>query len=179
MEDREQVSTGTRELYAVPDIALIDQTGGAFNTRQLHGHPWIADFIFTSCGNVCPIMTAKMVELQKNTPAAVHLVSFTVDPKNDTPAILTEYGKSFHADFGRWHFLTGTAIQTADAAYQMKISVKPASAESAIMHSEKFLLVNGAGSVVGVYDGTNAGEVKRLETDATKLVQADAVGTAK
>jgi protein SCO1/2 len=179
MEDREQASNGTRELYATPAIELIDQTGNIFNTRQLHGHPWIADFIFTSCGSVCPIMTAKMVELQKNTPEAVHLVSFTVDPKDDTPVVLTEYGKSFHADFARWHFLTGTVVQMADAAYQMKVSVKPASADLAIMHSEKFLLVDPEGSVIGIYNGTNADEVKRLTTDAARLAQLAAVGMAK
>jgi protein SCO1/2 len=179
MQELDRAQSGTSELFAAPPIALMDENGKPFNTAELHGHPWIADFVFTSCGSVCPIMTAKMVELQKNTPEAVHLVSFTVDPKNDTPVILTEYGKSFHADFARWHFLTGTVVQMADAAYQMKVSVKPASADSAIMHSEKFLLVDPEGSVVGIYNGTNADEVKRLTTDAARLAQLAAVGMAK
>ena len=172
LQQREEAARGTQPLYPAPALGLTDQTGKPFNTSQLHGHPWVADFIFTSCGSVCPTMTAKMVELQKNTPADIHLVSFTVDPATDTPAVLKTYGESFHADFGRWHFLTGSNVDMANAAYQMKISVKPASEGNAIMHSEKFLLVNAGGNVVGVYDGTSSEDVKRLEADATKLVAA-------
>jgi protein SCO1/2 len=172
LEQRDEPPRGTGVLYPAPPLALTDQTGQPFNTAQLRGHPWVADFIFTSCGSICPTMTAKMVEIQKTTPADVHLVSFTVDPATDTPAILKTYGESFHADFGRWHFLTGTNAQMADAAYKMKISVKPASPDNAIMHSEKFLLVDAEGNVVGVYDGTSNEDVKRLTADATKLAGA-------
>ena len=172
MQQREEAARGTQPLFAAPALALTDESGKPFNTSQLRGHPWVADFIFTSCGSVCPTMTAKMVELQKTTPAEVHLVSFTVDPATDTPAILKTYGESFHADFGRWHFLTGSNVEMANAAYGMKISVKPASEGNAIMHSEKFLLVDAKGDVVGVYDGTSNEDVKRLASDATKLAAA-------
>ena len=170
LDQREAAVRGTQPLYPAPPLALTDETGKPFNTSELRGHPWVADFIFTSCGSVCPTMTAKMVEIQKTTPTDVHLVSFTVDPATDTPAILKTYGESFHADFARWHFLTGSNAQMADAAYKMKISVKPASPDNAIMHSEKFLLVDAEGNVVGVYDGTSSDDVKRLEADATKLI---------
>lgn len=172
MQHREEQGRGTQPLFPAPPLALKDQSGKAFNTSELRGRPWVADFIFTSCGNVCPIMTSKMVELQNATPADVNFVSFTVDPETDTPEVLKKYGDSVHADFARWHFLTGSVQQMADAAYQMKISVKPAGEGSSIMHSEKFLLVDAAGNVVGVYDGTNNDDVKRLTTDATKLAQS-------
>jgi len=172
MQQREETNRGTEPLYPAPVLALTDQTGKAFNTSQLRGRPWVADFIFTTCGSVCPMMTAKMVEIQKNTPGDVQLVSFTVDPETDTPGVLKKYGESVHADFDRWHFLTGSVQQMADAAYQMKISVKPASEGSRIMHSEKFLLVDSGGNVVGVYDGTSNEDVKRLAADAAKLVEA-------
>jgi len=164
---------GVQELYPAPNLTLTDQTGKPFATADLHGRPWIADFIFTTCGSVCPKMSAQMAQLQAHTPPGVHLVSFTVDPANDTPPVLKNYGESFHADFARWHFLTGSQQQMSDAAYAMKISVKPAAPDSPIMHSEKFLLVNPAGSVVGVYDGTSADDVKRLAADAAKLLPAD------
>jgi protein SCO1/2 len=119
-----------------------------------------------------------MAELQKLTPADVHLISFTVDPATDTPSVLKKYGESYHADFSRWHFLTGSIAQMADAAYEMKISLQPASSASPIMHSEKFLLIDGEGNVVGIYDGTNGDEVKRLAADATKLVEQKPAGKA-
>jgi len=83
MQQRDQAINGTQPLYAAPALALTDQTGKAFNTSELRGHPWVADFIFTSCSSVCPMMTAKMVEVQRLTPVGVHLVSFTVDPATD------------------------------------------------------------------------------------------------
>lgn len=163
------VVQGQTELFAAPEIKLIDQEGEPFSTAQLQGHPWVADFIFTSCGNVCPIMSARLLEVQQKTAKDVNLVSFTVDPQTDTATVLKDYGQRLHADFSRWHFLTGSERQMEDAAYKMKISVKPADGSSPIMHSNKFLLINPAGKVVGVYDGTNAGEVKRLIADAGKL----------
>ena len=158
-----------QELFEVPEIRLTDEGSQSFSTAQLHGKPWIADFIFTSCGNICPMMSAKMAQIQNQTPASVNLVSFSVDPEHDTPAVLKAYGQNLHADFDRWHFLTGTRAQMADAAYQMKISVKQADASSPIMHSDKFLLVNPDGKVVGIYNGTDEADVKRLIADATKL----------
>ena len=172
LQEREEAARGTQPLFPAPELALTDQWGKPFNTSQLRGHPWIADFIFTSCGSVCPMMTSKMVEIQKSTPAGVHLVSFTVDPTTDTPAVLTKYGETYHADFNRWHFLTGDNTQMSDAASKMRISVKPASGTHPIMHSEKFLLVDAQGNVVGVYDGTSSDDVKRLAADATMLVES-------
>ena len=94
-----ETSSASNELFAVPDIRLTDQDGKPFSTDQLHGHPWIADFIFTSCPGSCPIMTHQMTELQKKTPGDVDFVSFTVDPEHDTPAILREYGQVFTPTF--------------------------------------------------------------------------------
>jgi protein SCO1/2 len=160
---------GHEGLFTVPEIKLTDQEGQPFSTAVLRGRPWIADFIFTSCGNICPIMSAKMAEIQNHTPIPINLVSFTVDPEHDTPGVLRSYGQHLQADFLRWHFLTGTRAEMADAAYQMKISVKAADASAPIMHSDKFLLVDGDGKVVGIYNGTNDQDVKRLMADATKL----------
>lgn len=165
----ERISQSGRELFAAPELKLTDQDGRPFSTAQLRGRPWIADFIFTTCGSLCPIMSHQMAELQKQTPGEVGLVSFTVDPEKDSPPVLKAYGEALHADFGRWHFLTGTPRQMADAEYAMKISVEPATANAQIVHSNKFLLVNGDGKVVGVYDGTDAGDVKRLAADASHL----------
>jgi cytochrome oxidase Cu insertion factor (SCO1/SenC/PrrC family) len=159
-----------KQLFKTPVLTLTDQEGKPFSTSQLHGRVWVADFIFTSCAGSCPVMSHEMAELQKKTPADLHLVSFTVDPQTDTAAILKEYGQGLHADFARWHFLTGTEKQMADAAYGMKISVQPANGEFALTHSEKFLLVDRSGYVVGIYDGTNHDDVARLAADATRLV---------
>jgi len=166
---QQQSATDVKELFAVPDIRLTDQDGKPFSTEQLRGRPWIADFIFTSCAGSCPIMTHQMTELQKKTPIDVNLVSFTVDPEHDTPPILRAYGEGNHADFSRWHFLTGTKKDMGDAAYAMKISVHPADKDFALSHSDRFLLVNQTGHVVGAYEGISSEDVARLAADAAKL----------
>jgi protein SCO1/2 len=157
------------ELYQTATLTLTDQDGKSFSTDSLRGHVWVADFIFTSCPGSCPMMSHQMAELQKNTPADVGFVSFTVDPKIDTPAVLKEYGQNLHADFSRWHFLTGTDQQMKDAALGMKIAVQPAQGKFALAHSDRFLLVDATGHVVGIFDGTKPDDVSRLIAEATKL----------
>lgn len=161
-----------KQLFSVPELLLTDQEGRSFSTARLRGHAWIADFIFTSCAGSCPVMSHAMADLQTQTPGGVNLVSFTVDPKADTPAILKEYGQGLHADFSRWHFLTGTEKQMADAAYKMKISVQPADGQFALTHSDRFLLVDQTGHVVGTYDGTSHDDVARLAADAARLANS-------
>lgn len=166
------------QLFAAPALTLTDQDGKPFSTVTLHGHVWVADFIFTSCGGSCPIMSHEMAGIQKNTPTTVDFVSFTVDPKTDTPPILKEYAQSLHADFHRWHFLTGNEQQMADAAFAMKIAVRPADGQFALTHSDRFLLIDPTGHVVGIYDGTNHAEVAKLAADATKLASAGGGGAS-
>lgn len=169
-----QPQAAPRQLFKAPGLTLTDQEGKPFSTSQLQGRVWVADFIFTSCAGSCPIMSHEMTELQKKTPVDVNFVSFTVDPKTDTAPILKEYGQGLHADFARWHFLTGTEKQMGDAAVGMKISVVPANGEYALTHSDRFLLVDRAGYVVGIYDGTNHDDVARLAADATRLAASGA-----
>lgn len=163
-----QASTSP-QLYQTATLTLTDQDGRSFSTDSLRGHVWVADFIFTSCPGSCPLMSHEMAELQKNTPPRVEFVSFTVDPKIDTPNVLKQYGQNLLADFSRWHFLTGTEQQMKDAALGMKIAVQPAQGKFALAHSDRFLLVDGSGHVVGIFDGTKPDDVSRLAAEATRL----------
>lgn len=162
-------SSPPAQLYSTPVLTLTDQDGKPFSTDALHGHVWVADFIFTSCGGSCPIMSHQMADLQKKTPEQVDFVSFTVDPKTDTPDVLKEYAQGLHADPVRWHFLTGTEQQMKGAALGMKIAVQPADGQFALSHSDRFLLVDSTGHVVGIFDGTKSEDVARLASEATRL----------
>jgi cytochrome oxidase Cu insertion factor (SCO1/SenC/PrrC family) len=94
---------------AVPDFALIDQRGRPVRRADLEGKVWIASFIFTNCPDECPLMTAEMARLQSDLAHIddLRLVSISVDPDRDTPAVLSQYAERFNADSGRWFFLTG------------------------------------------------------------------------
>ena len=98
---REELAT----FNTVPAFTLTDQAGEEFRSdAALKGKVWIADFIFTTCTGPCPRMSSQMKRVQtelKDLPG-VELVSFTVDPDNDTPSALAEYAKRFAADTSRW-----------------------------------------------------------------------------
>ncbi|MDQ6940295.1 MAG: SCO family protein, partial [Verrucomicrobiota bacterium] len=79
-------------LGTIPEFRLTNQNGQPFGSADLKGKIWVADFIFTSCPGPCPIISSRMAEMQKPLEKSdVHLVSFTVDPQNDTPKVLHEY----------------------------------------------------------------------------------------
>jgi protein SCO1/2 len=94
---------------AVPDFTLIDQNGQPVGKSDLDGKVWIAGFLFTNCPDECPLLTAEMARLQSDTAhiADLRLVSISVDPDRDTPAVLSQYAERFNANPGRWLFLTG------------------------------------------------------------------------
>src|SRR3954464_1051986 len=95
-------SQGLQILADVPHFELVDQNGKAVTLETLAGKPWIADFVFTHCAGPCPMVTAKMGQLQAQTPpGGGRLVSFSVDPERDTPAVLKEYAAEFKADESR------------------------------------------------------------------------------
>jgi cytochrome oxidase Cu insertion factor (SCO1/SenC/PrrC family) len=93
----------------LPDFALTDQRGRPVHRADLQGNVWVASFMYTGCADECPVMTAEMARLQSDLAAIpdVRLVSISVDPDRDTPAILSQYAARFDADPDRWLFLTG------------------------------------------------------------------------
>ncbi len=158
--------------YNVGAFSLVDENGKPFTEQDLRGRPYVADIIFTTCAGTCPIMSSKLAEVQKLTPAGVQLVSFTVNPEFDTPAVLKEYAHRYHADESRWHFLTGSPQQMQDAAKKtLKLPASPPEAQNPIGHSDRLLLIDGAGNVRGIYDGRDDETVKRLAADASSLAR--------
>ncbi|HEX7117603.1 MAG TPA: SCO family protein [Longimicrobiales bacterium] len=101
-------------LWDAPEFALTDQAGGTLSRTDLLGTVWLASFVYTNCPDFCPLVTRRMAEIRDDLAADgvlgshVRLVSITVDPARDTPAVLREYAAGFGADDpARWAFLTG------------------------------------------------------------------------
>jgi protein SCO1/2 len=101
-----------------PDFALTAATGERIALADLRGKVLAVTFIFTSCSDTCPLLTAKMAEVQRRLGAdfgaRVGFVSVTVDPANDTPERLREYAGRFGADVPGWSFATGSPAQIED-----------------------------------------------------------------
>jgi protein SCO1/2 len=158
-------------LFPAAQFNLVDQDGKAFSSRDLHGRPWGAAFIFTHCGSSCPIMTGAMASLQKKLPPEVMLVSFSVDPESDTPPVLKQYAAMYHADQSRWRFLTGPKDAIMAVITDMKTPFQAPGDNSPIQHSENLLLVDADGQIRGVYLSTDPEEMKRFVIDAAALTK--------
>ncbi|WP_342377547.1 SCO family protein [Myxococcus stipitatus] len=170
------------QLGALPDFAFTRQDGQTFGSAQLRGHPFIANFIFTRCPTVCPAFTRKMAHVQQSTESHgtnLQLVSFSVDPKYDTPERLAEYGKLHGANFTRWSFLTGDYDILKDTIVQgFKVSMgrEPGAAEDdllSIFHGTHFVLVDSKGQIRGYYDSADSESTDRLLRDVKRLVREE------
>ena len=167
----------------LPAFALTDAAGDRVTLADLRDTVWIADFIFTRCGGQCLDMTSRMRDLQQALDAdpEVRLVSFSVDPEYDTPAVLTSYAQRHGADEQRWLFLTGARADVYRLANEgFHLGAAEASEEQVaegadlFFHSVKFVLVDGAGQIRGYYTATDSGALHRLLADVRRLARARA-----
>lgn len=158
-------------IATLPDFVLTERSGALVTRAELAGSPWIADFIFTRCRVYCPRLTERMKELggRLGEGSDVLLVSITVDPEHDTPAVLTEYanahGLSHRAD---WLFLTGPrpAIwELVRRGFLLPVEETPANPDMPILHSNRFVLVDGEGRMRGAYDAFEPDALDRLLAD--------------
>lgn len=108
-----ELKTERRELrVGINDFKLIDQNAKAFEFKNLSGNVVVVSFSYTSCSDVCPLITAAARQVQEGLSAverkSVHLLTITTDPEIDSPKILTAYAKRYGAEFSNWSFLTGS-----------------------------------------------------------------------
>jgi enediyne biosynthesis protein E4 len=162
-------------LYgSVPDFSLTERGGKILSLSDLRNAIWIADFIYTNCTDTCPMQTAAMAQLQDQLPNQIDLklVSFSVDPERDTPAVLSEYAARYKADARRWLFLTGDKKQVAHLVQDgFRLSAVPADdASGAVLHSTRFVLVDRQSRIRGYYDSRDREALQRLKNDVAKLL---------
>lgn len=166
------------EMLPIGEFALTDQDGRAFGSAELRGKVWVADFIFTSCPDICPVMSTQMANLHRRiADADVRFVSITVDPERDTPEVLREYAARFRAD-SRWRFLTGEAAvvrRTIEQGFRLPVGDREARPGGGydILHGSRFALVDRRGILRGLYE-TDAEGLERLERDVARLLREDA-----
>jgi protein SCO1/2 len=161
-------------MSTVPDFTFIERSSREVKNQELAGRIWIADFVYTSCGGLCPIMTEKMRKLQDSLPAEVRLVSFSVDPDVDTPAVLTEYAKKFGADPDRWLFLTGnkeSLFKLSKEGFKLAVADSGGTELEPITHSSRFALVDQQGQIRGYYSMEEPSELSHLIKDAKSLLK--------
>ena len=155
----------------LPEFVLTDQHGNQFSREDLIGKVWVADFIFTTCAGPCPIMTSQFTELQDrfSENPDFRLLSISVNPEYDTPAVLKEYGDRYSADHSRWSFLTGAREDIHDLAVT---GFHVGSVEDPVFHSTRFILVDRKSRIRGYYISSEQEDMEKLWNDVYVLIHS-------
>lgn len=147
-------------MFELPQYSLVDHHERPFTPQTLQGRVWIAGFIFTSCPSSCPVVTKAMADLRDRYDrygVDVDMVSFTVDPEHDTPAVLASYVEEAGADNEHWRFVTGEpqqVIELVTSGFKLGVGDREADEQGVaydIAHSTKLALVDGNGAIRGFY----------------------------
>jgi cytochrome oxidase Cu insertion factor (SCO1/SenC/PrrC family) len=175
---------GLQDLGAVPAFTLTERSGRSVSSSDLRGSVWIADFIFTRCSGVCPMLTARFSRLERQLRRdgvdGVRLVSFSVDPSHDTPEVLRDYAARFKAPAAGWLFLTGDweqmhrLIQGGFHVAMAKSDDPQVQPGELITHSDRFVLLDRDLHIRGYYHGTDEASVAQLQRDIRELLGTEA-----
>lgn len=162
--------------YPVPSFSMVDHHGKPFTRDDLLGKISIADFIFTRCDTVCPVITLRMRGVQERTDASVQLLSFSVDPAYDTPARLADYAVRAGADPARWRFLTGDPAEMlalVEGGFKVPMEPAPPAAIDGgtpqMLHTDYFVLIDRDGLIRGYYESSDRARIAALLADVEVL----------
>lgn len=149
-------------LGNVPSFQLVDTNHKEFSKRNLEGKVWIANFMFTTCAGICPMMSQNIASIQNalGKEEDIRLVSISVNPEQDTPEAMKTYAKKYNADPSKWYFLTGDREEITKLAVG---GFKVGSIDEPIFHSGKLILVDKKFQIRGYFDGTDPEEIKKLK----------------
>lgn len=162
-------------LYqTIPKFSFLNQDGIVINSDSLNNKIYVADFFFTSCPSICPIMKKQMLRVYDKFKgnAEVKFLSHTIDPKHDSIPVLKNFSNKLGVNSQQWYFLFGdkeTVYNLAKTAY-MSTSYEDKAAPGGIVHSGYFLLVDKNKRIRGAYDGTDEGQVTQLIDDMQVLL---------
>lgn len=164
--------------FSVPPFSFTDLNEKEVSHHTIEGHVYIADFFFTTCPTICPIMSSQLSRLQSKLQKEgfmgdVHFISHSVNPETDTPDVLRDYALRLDADTTTWHFVTGDKDLIYDQArygYFMT-ALESDTAAGGFFHSDTFVLIDQERHIRGYYDGTSTYEVDSLFNDILLLHQ--------
>jgi protein SCO1/2 len=187
---RQDQTSDLADFGAAPAFALTDQLERPVRSGDLAGRVVIASFIYTNCRDICPLLSVRMQQLQERLRreglfgTRVQLLSFTVDPARDTPAVLRAYAERHQADPDAWRFLSGptdTIVPLVVDGFRLGVEALPPEGDHAadgggsvaaydVTHSGRFVLIDRAGHIRAYYDGTEV-DLERIVRDARALLR--------
>jgi protein SCO1/2 len=159
--------------HSIADFQFVNQDSALVTNETFAGKIYVADFFFTSCRTICPVMKTQMLRVYETTQDMpdVAILSHTIDPEYDTVALLHDFADRLGVSSSKWHFVTGEQdkiydiAQTSYFATAMVDKTEP----DGFIHSGAFLLIDKERRIRGKYDGTQEEDVDRLIEDIKRL----------
>ena len=166
--------------HKIGDFAFTNQLGQTITSEDVNGKVYVAEYFFTTCKSICPLMNDQMQRVQEayKDNDNFRILSFTVDPEVDSVAQMKWYAESHNANPKQWHFLTGVKEDLYTLARTSFFLLKPAEAQnlgdagSDFIHTNNFVLIDQNSRIRGYYDGTDEKEVGALIDDIQLLMDA-------
>ena len=157
---------GDTIYHTIPDFSFVNQDGKIITKENVLGKIYVADYFFTTCQSICPVMKKQMNRVYKRFPndSEILFLSHTVDPETDSIQTMKEFSMRFNADSKKWMFLTGNKKDLYDLArkgYLIEASEGDGGAQDFI-HTQNFALIDKEFHIRGYYDGTDSVEVDKL-----------------
>lgn len=165
-----------KKYHTIADFSLTNQNGETITQDNYKNKIYVADFFFTTCQTICPIMTGHMAEIQEKlkNDDEVMLLSHTVTPEIDTVAQLKKYALEKGVNDAKWNLVTGDKKQIYDLARKSYLAAKDVPfSENDLVHTENFVLVDKKKRIRGFYDGTDKESIEKLLNDIKILEKED------
>lgn len=165
-----------KKYHTIADFSLTNQNGEIITQEDYKGKIYVADFFFTTCQTICPIMTDNMLKIQENlkNDNEVLLLSHTVTPEIDSVAQLKKYALEKGVNDAKWNLVTGDKKEIYDLARKSYLAAKDVPySDNDLVHTENFVLVDKKKRIRGFYDGTDSEAIEKLLADIKILEQED------
>ena len=161
--------------HTIADFSFINQEGDTVTNASVDGKVYVADFFFTTCPTICPIMKKEMLRVYEKfgDNQDFKILSHSIDPTHDTQEVLNDYAQKLGIENAEtWSFLTGDQEKIYEIGQTSYLTTAMADQQEpgGFLHSGAFLLVDQQGHIRGVYDGTKSDQVDRLLADIPKLL---------
>jgi protein SCO1/2 len=166
----------TDTIYnVIPPFTFINQNGDTVTEKITEGKIYVADFFFTTCPTICPVMKRQMIKIYNEYKGNedVMILSHSIDPEHDTPQVLAKYASDLGVQGSQWQFLTGEKekiFKIGQTNYMVTVETDSGSA-GGFLHSGAFILIDKEKHVRGMYDGTTDEGVERLSADIKRLLK--------
>lgn len=157
-----------KKYHTIGDFSLINQNGETITQNDYSNKIYVADFFFTTCQTICPIMTGHMLEIQEKLidDPSIMLLSHSVTPEIDSVAQLKKYAVEKGVNDEKWNLVTGDKKQIYTLARKSYLAAKDSPYdEFDLIHTENFILVDAKKRIRGFYDGTDPHAIETLLED--------------